>query len=232
MSGGSSQASGVRKRAIGGSPPLVAICGHRRLQNNLLSEFLAERTKVGCRVFSDWHDAVGAVGKDGRPALLVIDAKSDDLDIAITYFHKNNFVLSDNLHVLLFNVSRTDPIKRYIYSGIKGILYEDDSLEMINKCISCVSRGDLWYSREALVRCVMEDFNKVPIDSTLEKLTSREQDILRLISDGYDNTQIAEKLFISFHTVKTHISNIYKKLKVSNRIQAALWFREKADSSS
>jgi LuxR family transcriptional regulator of csgAB operon len=54
-------------------------------------------------------------------------------------------------------------------------------------------------------------------------LTPRKLEILALISTGYTNDEIAEKLLISPHTVKTHLYNIFKKIKVPNRLQAALW---------
>ncbi len=57
-------------------------------------------------------------------------------------------------------------------------------------------------------------------------LTSREKEILTRIASGASNREIADALFISHHTVKTHIYNIYKKIKVPNRFQAALWIAE------
>jgi DNA-binding CsgD family transcriptional regulator len=54
-------------------------------------------------------------------------------------------------------------------------------------------------------------------------LTPREIEILSLVAIGAKNEEIAEKLFISSNTVKTHIYNIFKKIDVPNRLQAALW---------
>lgn len=57
-------------------------------------------------------------------------------------------------------------------------------------------------------------------------LTRREREILDLISSGFSNQQIADELFISPHTVKTHLHNIFKKINVKRRLQAALWAAE------
>ena len=54
-------------------------------------------------------------------------------------------------------------------------------------------------------------------------LTPQEKKVLILLASGFKNAEIAQKLFISEKTVKTHIHKIFKKIKVSNRLQAALW---------
>ncbi|HHV92952.1 MAG TPA: response regulator transcription factor [Firmicutes bacterium] len=54
-------------------------------------------------------------------------------------------------------------------------------------------------------------------------LTPREKEVLQLIASGLTNAEIAERLFISPHTVKNHVTNIYKKIKVEDRTQIALW---------
>lgn len=54
-------------------------------------------------------------------------------------------------------------------------------------------------------------------------LTRREMEILSVLASGAKNEEIADKLFISPHTVKTHLYAIYRKIKVSNRLQAVLW---------
>jgi DNA-binding NarL/FixJ family response regulator len=54
-------------------------------------------------------------------------------------------------------------------------------------------------------------------------LTPREKEVLALIAVGMTNAEIAEELFISPHTVKNHVTNIYKKIQVEDRTQIALW---------
>ena len=62
-----------------------------------------------------------------------------------------------------------------------------------------------------------------PANHTIESLTPRELEILRLVADGLSNEEIGKKILISQKTVKTHLTNIFDKLQVNNRIKAALW---------
>lgn len=69
---------------------------------------------------------------------------------------------------------------------------------------------------------LLEDLNSI----SKNKLTKREFEILKLVSQGYNNKVIAEKSFISLNTVKFHLKNIYEKLDVDNRIQASQFFNQ------
>jgi len=66
--------------------------------------------------------------------------------------------------------------------------------------------------------------NAIPLpELQMDSLTVREKEILQRLSEGMKNAEIASELAISLNTVKTHIYNIYKKIGVSNRLQAAIW---------
>ena len=60
------------------------------------------------------------------------------------------------------------------------------------------------------------------LDESIKALTKREMEILRLVAEGLTNEEIGKKIFISEKTVKTHLTNIFDKLKVNNRFKAAL----------
>jgi LuxR family transcriptional regulator of csgAB operon len=84
--------------------------------------------------------------------------------------------------------------------------------------------GELWVPRRVMADYIIRNSHR---RSSPERqplpLTSREQEILKLIARGVTNDEIADLLFISRHTVKTHLYNIFKKINVPNRLQAALW---------
>jgi len=63
----------------------------------------------------------------------------------------------------------------------------------------------------------------VPMDPGVRDLTRRELEILRLVAEGYSNSQLAKMLWVTEQTVKFHLSNIYRKLDVANRTEASRW---------
>jgi LuxR family transcriptional regulator of csgAB operon len=127
--------------------------------------------------------------------------------------------------LVLFNVKPNLGIEeRCVWKGIRGFFYENDPLDHFLKGIHAVLKGELWLSREIMTKCILEGKGREDTSSDKTQiLTSRQVEILALVSIGASNDQISESLCISTHTVKTHLSNIFKKIKVPNRLQAALW---------
>jgi DNA-binding NarL/FixJ family response regulator len=92
------------------------------------------------------------------------------------------------------------------------------------KGIGAVLDGKLWLSRDIMTRFILEGTGKdKSLKKDSDKLTERQIEILAMVSVGSTNEEIADKLCISPHTVKTHIYKIFKKINVPNRVQASLW---------
>lgn len=106
-----------------------------------------------------------------------------------------------------------------VKKGIVGILGCSDPVQNLEKALKTVYSGDVWLSRKLiplLVNNSQSDIHKSP-------LTKRELEILSLVASGRQNREISTKLCITLDTVKTHVNNIYKKLKVTDRMQATLY---------
>jgi DNA-binding CsgD family transcriptional regulator len=131
----------------------------------------------------------------------------------------------DSTFAALFNLQRGTQIeKRAFNKGIKGFFYRDDNLSHMIKGLQALLNGEIWLSREILVEVALKK-GAIKAGKVRDKtaLTDREMEILALVSIGSGNDQIAEKLFISPLTVKTHLYKIFQKINVPNRLQAALW---------
>jgi DNA-binding NarL/FixJ family response regulator len=155
-----------------------------------------------------------------------LDCKNVDIKNLWTNIHEWNcshdfpcfFVLCNAIADAVFE-------KKAVDSGIQGIFYNNDPLHLIAKGICAVLQGDLWYSREALTKCLMgpKSLGDSSTHPALARLTFREKEILACIASGYSSKAMADEFSISLHTVKTHIYNLYKKINVNNRLQASLW---------
>lgn len=128
--------------------------------------------------------------------------------------------------VLVLTISASDAdVTEAVLAGACGYLLKDASVGDIVAGVRAAATGESMVSprmAKTLLRQLRQhqQNNKRP---TIESLSAREKEVLRLVVDGKDNTAIARELFISPYTVKNHISNILLKLKVENRLQAAVY---------
>ena len=106
-----------------------------------------------------------------------------------------------------------------IEAGAKGYMLKTSSAAEILNAIQKVARGELAIETEVDKKIKAHDMQP----ELHEDLTARERDILRLLAKGSDNQTIADELFISLKTVKTHVSNILAKLEVDDRTQAVVY---------
>ncbi|MCK9444226.1 MAG: response regulator transcription factor [Tissierellaceae bacterium] len=120
--------------------------------------------------------------------------------------------------------------KEYILKTIKlganGYLLKDSTADNLLKGIRRVAAGETYIQQSvADLVSTASDRDGTNDDTTdiISLLTTREYEVLILIAEGLNNKDIAEKLFISEKTVKNHVSNIFKKLELNDRVQAAIF---------
>lgn len=131
---------------------------------------------------------------------------------------RSNF---DNIQVIMFTVFEDDEkIFEAIRSGASGYLLKKTPPEEILEAIKELHEGGAPMS-PSIARKVIQAFQVKP-STVLEdhQLTSREKEILFALVDGLSYKKIAEKYFVSIHTVRSHISSIYEKLHVNSKSQA------------
>ncbi|WP_261874154.1 helix-turn-helix transcriptional regulator [Vibrio rarus] len=132
-----------------------------------------------------------------------------------------------NWPIMVHNVP-IDAVKENLlrWTLLKGVLLKSALVKHINESIECIFNGGLWLPRPYMEKLVC---NVRCTDSSSERqnlgLTSREKQILELLSYGISNQQIASRLFLSESTVKSHIYKLYKKLNVHSRHDAVRYAR-------
>ncbi|MDI3501529.1 MAG: hypothetical protein PWP22_1300 [Thermoanaerobacter sp.] len=102
--------------------------------------------------------------------------------------------------------------------GVEGYILKDAEYDDLIKAIKTIYNGGVYIHPS-----LMEEIDNIDHENLKKDLTPREIEILKLISKGYSNKEIAQKLFLSEKTVKNHVYNIFKKLDVKDRTQAAIY---------
>jgi DNA-binding CsgD family transcriptional regulator len=157
--------------------------------------------------------------------IVLFDGSHVDFETALSNMQSNPTFSKMQMIFCLFNLSVNSGVERRAFGkGIRGFFYKHDSLKHLLKGINALLAGEIWVSRDILTELALQGSTRENY-SVRERttLTDREIQILALVSVGASNEEIADKLFVSPHTVKTHLYNIFKKIKVPNRFQAALW---------
>ncbi len=113
-----------------------------------------------------------------------------------------------------------------IRAGARGYVTKTISPDELADAVRRVADGDAVFSPR-LAGFVLDAFAArpdVPVaDPELDQLTNREREVLRLLARGYAYKEIAKELFISIKTVETHVSNVLRKLQMSNRYELSRW---------
>jgi DNA-binding NarL/FixJ family response regulator len=122
-------------------------------------------------------------------------------------------------------VLTTFDLDEYVYAAIRagasGFLLKDVEPAELVDAIRVVAAGNSLFGPAATER-LLARFAEPPTGRSLEELTDRELEILTLLATGLSNAELAERLFLSETTVKTHVSSILRKLRVRDRVQAVI----------
>lgn len=204
----------------------IYIVGPGMLQNELMAFFLGQQTGIKCLTGKDLHSIQGIDEDDPvQLNLVLLDCQGKSPERLLAELESYGQKILSRSFVALFNVDPRLGIEREaLVRGIRGFFYEKDSIDRFPKGVDTIFDGELWVSREIMSECILKQKREDSFprrDTT--GLTPREIEILAMVAVGAKNEEIAEKLCISPHTVKTHIYNIFKKIDVPNRLQAALW---------
>jgi DNA-binding NarL/FixJ family response regulator len=163
-----------------------------------------------------------------RPDVILMDIGLPVMDgIAATQAVKSQ--LPDVRVVMLTSHDTDTEVFASLSAGADGYALKDTTLKQLVLAIKTVSEGSVWLHPEIAKRVLLTykaSWARVSgsADEKRQKfeLSDREADVLKLVVDGLGNQEIADRLFVSLETVKTHMTHILQKLSVSDRTQAAV----------
>ena len=176
-------------------------------------------------VVAEAANGLGAVAQAARfrPEVILMDIRMPELDgLEAT----RRILAADGTTRIL--VLTTFDLDEYVYealrAGASGFVLKDDPPEQLLAAIRTVAAGDALLSPTVTKR-VIEQFARMPRPTPpkeLEELSARERDVLRLVARGLSNAEIAQELYISETTVKTHVTHLLQKLNLRDRVQVVV----------
>ncbi len=193
----------------------VIIVGTGSLQNKLLANLIEQRTGYVCRI----RPADELNGFLPAASLALIDAA--EFAARMQALRASGLFQS----IALINADEQLPLELVVACpGVKGVFFTESSEDTLVKGIEAIFRGEYWLPRRVL--CAHLERTRTvqkPASPAATLLTRKEMETLRLLATGSSTEHIAQELKVSPHTVKTHIYNLFRKIRVSNRVQAVHW---------
>jgi len=183
----------------------------RAKQFNVLACVLTRRELVEQLAKSQPDVVVVSAGLEGKPSAGLEALR----DLRLTR--------SSTRLIVLLGSSEAGQVIEAFAQGARGVLCKSAGFEALCKCIRSVHAGQVWADSNQLGWVVKaleerEPARAVPAPGN-SQLTGREEEIVRMVAEGLPNGEICATLGLSAHTVKNHLSHIYEKLGVSNRVE-------------
>ena len=176
-------------------------------------------------VVAEASNGLEAVDKAARfrPGVILMDIRMPELD----GLQATRRILAGDADARILVLTTFD-LDEYVYealrAGASGFVLKDDSPEQLIAAIRTVAGGDALLS-PTITKRVIQKFARMPRPAPpkeLDQLSERELDVFRLMARGLSNGEIAQELYISETTVKTHVTHILQKLGLRDRVQAVV----------
>jgi DNA-binding NarL/FixJ family response regulator len=176
-------------------------------------------------VVAEASNGLEAVDKAARfkPGVILMDIRMPELD----GLQATRRILATDGEARILILTTFD-LDEYVYealrAGASGFVLKDDSPEQLIGAIRTVAGGDALLS-PTITKRVIQKFARMPRPAPpkeLDELSEREREVFRLVARGLSNGEIANELYISETTVKTHVTHILQKLNLRDRVQAVV----------
>jgi DNA-binding NarL/FixJ family response regulator len=198
--------------------------------------------RAGLRMILDAQPGIEVVGEavDGReavalartlrPDVCLFDIRMPEMDGIEATRQLAGPDVDDPLAVVVIT---TFDLDEYVYgalqAGARGFLLKDAGPALLTQAIHAAANGDALIAPNVTMRLLAtfaDTHGRAKLAQPIEPLTSREEEILIPVAQGWTNSEIADDLHISLSTVKTHLASLMRKLDARNRVEIAMWAYE------
>lgn len=202
--------------------PEILMITQQSLQSENFKEMLSRNTATKITIIDSknpsYHELIP------EQYFLLVDFSVDTPSDTLVYLKDNEKVLG----TIMLNLGHElDTEELASWPHVKGIFGPSDSMDKLCQGLKAIIDGDNWLSRRLLEQLLTyykgkeSTYSIEPAEEV--ELTRREVQVLQMLKDGGSNMEIADSLFISEHTIKSHLYNIFRKIEVKNRTQATSW---------
>ena len=194
---------------------------HRMVREGIrcLLENVPEFNVVG--EAADGYECISFVNKT-KPNIVLLDIDMPDMNgiEALRVIKEQKMICKV---IMLTRHNEIDYLMKALEIGCDGYILKESSFDTLKMAIFKVYSGDKYIEPNMMPLLNANMQEKSNVKKKLSELTRREIDVLKMIASGSFNKEIASTLNISERTVKNHVSNIFKKIEVSDRTQAAVF---------
>jgi len=201
-----------------------------------------ELVRTGLRMILDAQPGIEVVGeaRDGREAVAMARELRPDVCLFDIRMPELNGLeatralagpdVADPLAVVVITTFDLDEyVHGALKAGARGFLLKDAGPELLTQAIHAAANGEALIAPSVTVRLLAafaeSDPGRTPAQP-IEPLTAREEEVLLTVARGLTNAEIAEELYITLSTVKTHLASLMNKLAARNRVEIAMWAYE------
>lgn len=161
-----------------------------------------------------------------KPDIVLLDLDMDKV-LSLDSIDEIFSASKDSRILILTGVVDEELHKRAILEGARGIILKQQAGTILLKAIKKVYQGEVWIDR-SLTAKLLEEANKIKqqnreAQKKIGTLTAREFEIIKLIAEGLINKEIARRLFVNEKTIRNHLTVIYHKLELTNRVELAIY---------
>lgn len=224
------------------------------MRSSVVRIFIAEANQLNCelveKAFRSRRNGVSVIGcavnaelaltllKEREPDVAVISAQLQEGPLegyrVLRQLHANR---SRTRGIILLDSRERELVIDAFRCGAHGVVFRDEPLERLSKCIHAVHQGQVWansqnlhYVLEALAQAAPF---RVRDAQGSDLLSKREQEVVCLVAEGLTNKEISARLELSEHTIRNYLFRIFDKLGVSTRVELVLYlFQQRHNGAS
>lgn len=200
---------------------IVIADDHKMVREGIKQLLELETSFVVVGEASDGYECLNVVNKV-NPDIVLLDINMPNLDGLQTLRIMRQQGMSNKVILLTIN-NDTDYVIRAMEYKCNGYVLKDSDFDTLKNAITLVEEGETYIEPSLTTDINSNLVKREVVKEKLEELTVREVEVLKMLSKGLLNKEIAATLNISERTVKNHVSNIFKKINVSDRTQAAVF---------